>query len=70
MPHPRRRTCKPPLQLELGLASIPITPAGPPAWAALPEPTQRTLTELLTRLLMAHAGDMVPAPDGSDVDDR
>jgi hypothetical protein len=66
----RRRTCNPPLQLELGLTSIPISPSSPPPWTALPEPTQRTLTELLARLLVSHAGELVVAPGGSDADER
>ena len=36
----------------------------------LPEPTQRTLTELLTRLLVSHAGELIAAPAGSDADER
>jgi hypothetical protein len=45
----------------------------PPAWCALPEATRRTLTSLLTRLLIAHAGGSVPQPDaraGGDADER
>ena len=55
----RRRTYNPPRQLELGLANIPISSSSPPPWTALPEPTQRTLTELLTRLLVSHAGELI-----------
>ena len=66
----RRQTCNPPRQLELGLANIPISPSSPPHWTALPEPTQRTLTELLTRLLVSHAGELIAAPAGSDADER
>lgn len=43
-------------QFDLGLTSLPATPATPPAWCALPEPTQQMLAELLTRLLVGHAG--------------
>jgi hypothetical protein len=70
----RRRTCKPTLQLEFGLASIPTIPASVPAdlpaWTALPEPTERRLTELLTRLLVSHAAEVVAAPAGSDAHER
>ena len=66
----RRRTYNPPRQLELGLANIPISASSPPPWTALPEPTQRTLTELLTRLLVSHAGELIAAPAGSDADER
>ena len=49
------------------------TPSAPPTWCALPEPTQRMLTGLLTRLLIAHAGGVVPernaCPEG-DADER
>ena len=34
------------------------------------EPTQRALTELLTRLLASHAGELIPAPTGSAADER
>ena len=48
-----------------------MTLATPPAWSALPEPTQRTLTGLLTRLLVAHASvvpklDAQPEGDGDE----
>ena len=55
----------PPGQLELGLANIPISPSSPPHWTALPEPTQRTLTELLTRLLVSHAGSSLRRRPGA-----
>ena len=45
-------------------------PVQPPPWTALPEPAQRTLTELLTRLLVSHAGEPIAAPAGSDADER
>ena len=70
MQRPRRRTCNPPLQLELGLAKAPATSAALPAWTALPEATQQRLTELLTRLFVSHGGDGGAASAGSDVDER
>jgi hypothetical protein len=70
MPRPPRR---PHPQLELGLTGGPATPTTPPAWDALPEPAQRTLRSLLSRLLIAHAGDLVPeqgARARGDADER
>ena len=72
MQRPCRRPSRPHRQLDLGLPSLPV-PAIPPAWCALPELTQRTLTELLSSLLIAHAGDAVPELDGrmnADTDER
>ena len=72
MQPPRRRPCRPPPQLDLGLTSPPA-PAFPPVWCILPEPTQRTLTGLLTRLLIAHARGIVPqlsAQPEDDTDER
>jgi hypothetical protein len=48
-----------------------MTPATPPAWCALPEPAQRMLTGLLTRLLVAHASivrklDAQPEGNGNE----
>jgi hypothetical protein len=73
MQRPPRRLRRPCPQLELGLTSGPATPTTPPAWNALPEPTQRTLRSLLTRLLVAHTGGAVPQQDtraGGDADER
>jgi hypothetical protein len=73
MQRPRRRPRRPHRQLDLGLMSVPAAPAGPPAWCALPAPTQQTLTGLLTRLLVAHAAGVDPErearPEG-DADER
>jgi hypothetical protein len=71
MQRPRRRPRRPHRQLDLDLTSRPMTPATPPAWCALPEPAQRTLTGLLTRLLVAHASvvrklDVQPEGDGNE----
>ena len=73
MQHPRRRPCRPPPQLDLGLTSPAAAPVFPPVWCILPEPTQRTLTSLLTRLLIAHARGVVPllsAQPEDDADER
>jgi hypothetical protein len=56
MPHLRRRPRLPRHQLDLWLASPLPELGGAPRWSALPDQTQRTLTSLLTRLLMAHPG--------------
>ena len=61
MPHPTRRPRRSDPQLELGLTSGPSNLAAP-AWSALPEATQQTLTRLLTRLLVAHARGAGPQP--------
>jgi hypothetical protein len=71
MQRPRRRPRRPHRQLALDLSSLLVTPATPPAWSALPEPAQRTLTGLLTRLLVAHASvvpklDAQPEGDGDE----
>jgi hypothetical protein len=73
MQRPPRRLRRPCPQLELGLTSGPATLTTPPAWNALPEPTQRTLRSLLTRLLVAHAGGLVLEQDAraeGDADER
>jgi hypothetical protein len=73
MQHPRRRTRRPHRQLDLALTSGSPTPTAPPVWGVLPEPTQRTLTDLLTRLLVAHAGGVAPEQGvraGGDADER
>ena len=71
MQRPCRRPRRPHRQLDLDLMSRLVTPATPPAWSALPEPAQRTLTGLLTRLLVAHASvgpklDAQPEGDGNE----
>ena len=70
MQRPRRRPRRPHRQLDLDLSRL-VTPATPPAWSALPEPAQRTLTGLLTRLLIAHASigpklNAQPEGDGNE----
>ena len=73
MPRLPRRRRRPYPQLELGLTSGPPTLATPPAWDALPASAQRTLTSLLTHLLVAHARGAVPrraARAGGDADER
>ena len=52
-----RRRPRPPLhQLDLCLASPLPEPGGAQRWSALPDQTRQTLSDLLTRLLIAHAG--------------
>ena len=72
MPQPPRRPRRSDPQLELGLTSRPST-LTPPAWSALPEATQQTLTHLLTRLLVTHArgaGPQASARAGGSADER
>ena len=73
MQRSRRRPRTSHCQLDLSLTSLPATPATPPAWCALPEPTRRMLAGLLTRLLVAHAGGIAPGLQGGrkgDTDER
>lgn len=67
MPRPSRRPSTP--QLELFRESVPLPPRGAPSWAALPDQTRRTLTSLVMRMLIAHAGaaPLEPTGDGDDV---
>ncbi len=53
MPQPPRGPRQSNPQLELGLTQG-LSTLTPPAWTSLPTATQRTLTRLLTRLLVAH----------------
>jgi len=73
MQRPRRRPSKPCHQFDLGLAGLPAPTAVAPAWRALPQRTQWTLTELLTQLLIAHAGGVIPELQpglGGEIDER
>ena len=67
MPRPTRRPSTP--QLELFRERAPLPARGAPNWAALPDQTRRTLTSLVTRMLIAHAGGvpLEPTGDGDDV---
>jgi hypothetical protein len=56
MPHLRRRPRLPLHQFDLWLVSPLPELGGAPRWSTLPDQTQRTLTGLLARLLMAHPG--------------
>jgi len=47
-------------QLELLLTKRPLPPRGAPLWATLPEQTQRALTALMTRMLIAHVNGVPP----------
>ena len=68
-----RRRSRPPLhQLNLGLAS-PLPESGEAqSWSALPDQTQQTLSDLLTLLLIAHAGggQELDGPPEGDSDER
>lgn len=42
---------------------------GAPLWPELPEPARSALTELMARLILAHATTAVPLPAKEDGDD-
>jgi hypothetical protein len=67
MPRPPRRSSSP--QLELFQERAPLPPRGAPTWTTLPVQTQRALTGLMTRMLIAHVGAVAlePEDDGDDV---
>lgn len=54
-------------QLELFPQKTP-PPPGAPSWAALPAPTQKALTRLMTRMLLSHV-DAVNGTNGAEGDD-
>ena len=69
----RRRTYNPPVNSNSDWQIFPqaCQPAPLSLGRRCRKPTQRTLTELLTRLLVSHAGEPdVRAPAGSDADER
>ena len=56
-------------QLDLCLVSQPPASGQQPRWSALPDQTRRTLSDLLTRLLIAHAsGVRVQLDEAPEVD--
>jgi hypothetical protein len=67
MPRPSHRL--PSTQLELFPRRTPRAVEGAPLWTSLPEPTRLALTGLVTRMLIAHAGNGSLAPEG-DGDDE
>ena len=67
MPRLSRRPPCP--QLELFPKTTPRPARGAPSWTSLPEPTRLALTGLMTRMLIAHAGDGPLASEG-DGDDE
>ena len=71
MHRPRRRPRTQDHQPDLFLSSPPPTPSSVPGWSTLPDQTRHAVTELMTRLLIAHASGAAPAPGpGSDRDER
>jgi hypothetical protein len=64
MPRPLRRLPNP--QLELFPERTPLPPPGAPSWSTLPEPTRRALTGMVTRMLIAHAGEAIAPERGDD----
>ena len=73
MQHPRRRPRTPNRQLDLFVCNPPPTLGmalgTTPGWNTLPDQTRQALTGLMTRMLVAHAGDAAPE-SGSDGDER
>lgn len=68
MQHPRHRHRIPDRQPALFLASrAPVTDPAP-GWNALPDRTRHAVTNLMTRLLVAHADEA--SQRGSDGDER
>ena len=56
----RRRGRAPDRQLDLLGQRPPSAPGATPGWGSLPPDTRRTLTGLMTRLLVEHAGGGLP----------
>ena len=56
----RRRTRTPDRQLDLLDPRLSSAPGATPGWGSLPPDTRRTLTGLMTRLLVERAGGEVP----------
>jgi hypothetical protein len=56
----RRRTRTPDRQLDLLDPRPSSAPGATPGWGSLPPDTRRTLTGLMTRLLVEHAGGELP----------
>jgi hypothetical protein len=54
---PRNRTQMPDRQLDLLNPSPLLARCASPEWTSLPDQTRRALTDLVTRLLIEHAGD-------------
>jgi hypothetical protein len=62
----RRHRCRvrtPDRQLDLLDQKPSSSPNATPGWNSLPSPTRRTLTDLVTRLLINHAGRAGAARD-------
>ena len=57
MQSPRRRPRTSDRQLDLFLAGAPPSPGSVAGWSALPERTRHAVIGLMTRLLIAHAGE-------------
>ena len=69
MHRPRCRPRRPDHQLDLFPSSQASTLLPVPGWNALPEQTRHTVTGLMSRLLVAHAGGAAPQSE-SDGDER
>jgi hypothetical protein len=51
-------------QPDLFLPSGPSGTEASPGWSSLPDATQRAVTALMTRLLVAHTAGVGPEPEG------
>jgi hypothetical protein len=65
----RNRTQMPDRQLDLLNPSPPLARCASPEWTSLPDQTRRALADLVTRLLVEHAGGEARNPR-SCADDR
>jgi hypothetical protein len=65
----RQQSRSPKPQLELFPRKSPLPPRGASPWTTMPEQTQRTLTGLMARMLIAHANAGLPHEEaaGDDV---
>lgn len=66
MPRTRRRPRRPDQQLDFFVVSPQPTSNPLPGWSALPDQARQAVTELMTRLLVAHAGGAARSGSGSD----
>jgi hypothetical protein len=64
----RQQSRSPNPQLELFPTKSPLPPREVSPWATLPEQTQRALTGLMARMLIAHANAVLPHEEGAGDD--
>ena len=66
MPRTRRRPRRPDQQLDFLMVSPQPTSNPLPGWSVLPDQARQAVTELMTRLLIAHAGGAAGHPGNGD----